>query len=45
MPLREMNDHDRLLLAAKLLALPTPGDVVGNREAAQYATAARPCQS
>ncbi len=42
LPLREVSDHDRLLLAAKFLALPTPGDAVGNREAAQYATAARP---
>ena len=42
LPLQELTDHDRLLLAAKFLALPTPGDAVGNREAAQYATAARP---
>jgi hypothetical protein len=31
-----------LLLAAKFLALPDPGDAVGNREAARYASAARP---
>jgi hypothetical protein len=31
-----------LLLAAKFLALPDPGDAVGNREAAGYASAARP---
>jgi hypothetical protein len=37
-----VGDHERLLLAAKFLALPTPGDAVGSREAAQYATAARP---
>ncbi|MGH3889087.1 MAG: hypothetical protein ACRDSZ_21450 [Pseudonocardiaceae bacterium] len=41
-PLREPNDYDRLLLAAKFLALPDPGDAVGNREAAEYASAARP---
>jgi hypothetical protein len=41
-PLREPTDHDRLLLAAKFLALPDPGDAVGNREAAEYASAARP---
>ncbi|MGH3935537.1 MAG: hypothetical protein ACRDS1_11270 [Pseudonocardiaceae bacterium] len=40
-PLREPTDHDRLLLAAKFLALPDPGDAVGNREAAEYASAAR----
>lgn len=39
-PLDEPTDHDRLLLAAKFLALPDPGDAVGNREAAEYATAA-----
>lgn len=42
LPLQEATDHDRLLLAAKFLSLPTPGDAVGNREAAQYATAALP---
>ena len=42
LPLQEVSDHDRLLLAAKFLALPTPGDAIGNREAAQYATVARP---
>jgi hypothetical protein len=41
-PLREPTDHERLLLAAKFLALPDPGDAVGNREAAEYASAARP---
>ncbi len=41
-PLQEPTEHDRLLLAAKFLALPGPGDAVGNREAAQYATAALP---
>jgi hypothetical protein len=40
--LREPTRHDRLLLAAKFLALPDPGDAVGNREAAEYASAARP---
>lgn len=40
--LREPTGHDRLLLAAKFLALPDPGDAVGNREAAEYASAARP---
>jgi hypothetical protein len=40
-PLREPTDHDRLLLSAKFLALPDPGDAVGNREAAEYASAAR----
>ncbi|MDQ2790220.1 MAG: hypothetical protein DLM60_03095 [Pseudonocardiales bacterium] len=40
-PLREPTDHERLLLAAKFLALPDPGDAVGNREAAEYASAAR----
>ncbi|MGH3978660.1 MAG: hypothetical protein ACRDRZ_06620 [Pseudonocardiaceae bacterium] len=39
--LRGPTDHERLLLAAKFLALPDPGDAVGNREAAEYATAAR----
>ncbi|MGH4013701.1 MAG: hypothetical protein ACRDSL_07155 [Pseudonocardiaceae bacterium] len=38
-PLEKMTDHDRLLLAAKFLALPTPGDAIGNQEAAQYANA------
>jgi hypothetical protein len=42
MPLREPTEHERLLLAAKFLALPDPGDAVGNREAAEYASAARP---
>lgn len=41
-PLRDPTDHERLLLAAKFLALPDPGDAVGNREAAEYASAARP---
>lgn len=41
-PLREPNDHERLLLAAKFLALPDPGDAVGNREAAEYASTALP---
>jgi hypothetical protein len=41
-PLQEATEHDRLLLAAKFLALAAPGDAVGNREAARYATAARP---
>ncbi|MGH3899306.1 MAG: hypothetical protein ACRDTA_13910 [Pseudonocardiaceae bacterium] len=41
-PLWEPNDHERLLLAAKFLALPEPGDAVGNREAAEYASAVRP---
>ncbi len=41
-PLREPTDHERLLLAAKFLALPDPGDAVGNLEAAEYASAARP---
>jgi hypothetical protein len=40
--LREPTEHERLLLAAKFLALPDPGDAVGNREAAEYASAARP---
>ncbi|MDQ2884153.1 MAG: hypothetical protein M3Y48_24155 [Actinomycetota bacterium] len=40
-PLREPTHHERLLLAAKFLALPDPGDAVGNREAAEYASAAR----
>ncbi|MBV9162711.1 MAG: hypothetical protein JO281_14435 [Pseudonocardiales bacterium] len=40
--LREPTVHDRLLLAAKFLALPDPGDAVGNREAAEYASTARP---
>jgi hypothetical protein len=31
-----------LLLAAKFLAHPDPGDAVGNREAAEYASAALP---
>ncbi len=39
-PLEEPTEHDRLLLAAKFLALPDPGDAVGNREAAEYATVA-----
>lgn len=42
LPLQPVTEHDRLLLAAKFLALPTPGDAVGNREAAQYATVAGP---
>ncbi|MGH3674053.1 MAG: hypothetical protein ACRDSH_26015 [Pseudonocardiaceae bacterium] len=42
MPLREPTCHERLLLAAKFLALPDPGDAVGNREAAEYASTARP---
>jgi hypothetical protein len=41
-PLREPNDHERLLLTAKFLALPDPGDAVGNREAAEHANVARP---
>lgn len=41
-PLREPTSHERLLLAAKFLALSDPGDAVGNREAAEYASAARP---
>ncbi len=41
-PLWEPTDHERLLLAAKFLALPDPGDAVGNLEAAEYASAARP---
>ncbi|HEY6423606.1 MAG TPA: hypothetical protein VIY28_10260 [Pseudonocardiaceae bacterium] len=41
-PLQEPSDHERVLLAAKFLALPDPGDAVGNREAAEYASAARP---
>jgi hypothetical protein len=41
-PLRVPTDHERLLLAAKFLALPDPGDAVGNKEAAEYASAARP---
>jgi hypothetical protein len=41
-PLREPTEHERLLLTAKFLALPDPGDAVGNREAAEYASAARP---
>ena len=41
-PLREPTGHERLLLAAKFLALPDPGDAVGNREAAEYASAVRP---
>jgi hypothetical protein len=40
--LNEPRDHERLLLAAKFLALPDPGEAVGNREAAEYASAARP---
>jgi hypothetical protein len=40
--LRDPTEHERLLLAAKFLALPDPGDAVGNREAAEYASAARP---
>jgi hypothetical protein len=42
MQLREPTEHERLLLAAKFLALPDPGDAVGNREAAEYASAAHP---
>ena len=41
-PLREPTDHERLLLAAKFLSLPDPGEAVGNREAAEYVSAARP---
>jgi hypothetical protein len=41
-PLRGPTAHERLLLAAKFLALPDPGDAVGNREAARYASAAQP---
>jgi hypothetical protein len=41
-PLRELTDRDRLLLTAKFLALPDPGEAVGNLEAAEYATAAAP---
>lgn len=41
-PLPEPTDRDRLLLTAKFLALPDPGDAVGNKEAAEYASAARP---
>lgn len=41
-PVRKPTDRERLLLAAKFLALSAPGDAVGNREAAQYASAARP---
>ncbi len=40
-PLPEPTDRDRLLLAAKFLALPDPGEAVGNREAAEYASAVR----
>jgi hypothetical protein len=43
-PLRKPTDHDRLLLAAKFLAFPNPGDAVGDQEAAKYASAARPDQ-
>ncbi len=39
---REPTEHERLLLAAKFLALPDPGDAVGNLEAAEYASSARP---
>jgi hypothetical protein len=41
-PTDKITDHDRLLLAAKFLALPTPGEAIGNREAAEYASAATP---
>lgn len=41
-PLRDPTDHEQLLLAAKFLSLPDPGDAVGNREAAEYATAVQP---
>lgn len=41
-PLREPTDHERVLLAAKFLALPDPGEAVGNREAAEYISAAQP---
>lgn len=41
-PLREPTGNDRLLLAAKFLALPEAGEAVGNQEAADYASAARP---
>lgn len=40
--LREPTNRERLLLAAKFLAMPDPGDAIGNREAAEYASAARP---
>lgn len=40
--LREPTERERLLLAAKFLALPDPGDAVGYQEAAEYASAARP---
>jgi hypothetical protein len=41
-PLREPTDYERLLLAAKFLALQNPGDAVGNREAAEYASVVLP---
>jgi len=41
-PLREPTDHERLLLAAKFLARPDPGEAVGNQEAAEIASKARP---
>jgi hypothetical protein len=37
-----MTGRDRLILAAKFLALPIPGDAVGDQEAAEYANAALP---
>lgn len=40
-PLPKPTDHDRLLLAAKFLASPDPGDAVGDQDAAKYASAAR----
>ncbi|MGH3974610.1 MAG: hypothetical protein ACRDS9_14970 [Pseudonocardiaceae bacterium] len=43
-PLSKPTDHERLLLAAKFLALCNPGDAVGDREAAEYASAAGPDQ-
>src|SRR5262249_9527405 len=41
-PQRLLPERERLMLAAKFLALPAPGDAVGNLEAAKYASAARP---
>jgi hypothetical protein len=42
-PYREPSRHDKLLLAAKFLALPEPGEALrSNEEAAQYAQAALP---
>lgn len=37
----EPTETDRLILAAKFLALPDPGDAVGNAEAADYANLSR----